>query len=128
MARKTDEQMLNDLIPDEQIAPKVAKQMLMTKALESRFNQVGRQENVGDPLVIAKYFNPYGAGTWYCTEYDPGTREFFCWVSGLGTDELGYTSLSEMEELKGPGGAPGIERDYYWREVPLSQVQSGQVS
>ena len=37
---------------------------LMTKTLEKRFAQVGSQENVKDPLVIAKFFNPAGEGTW----------------------------------------------------------------
>lgn len=128
MTRMSDERILDDLIPDDQIASKQgAKQMLMTKALEGRFAQVGRQENVADPIVIAKFFYPYGAGSWYALEYSPDTREFFGYVAGLGTDELGYFSLDEFENLEGPAGAQGIERDYYWHEVPLSQVQSGQV-
>ena len=44
---------------------------LMTKELEKRFKEVGSQENVKDPVIIAKYFNPAGAGTWYATEYNP---------------------------------------------------------
>ena len=41
---------------------------LLTKELLVRFAKVGRQEEVHDPLVIAKFFNPAGAGTWYATE------------------------------------------------------------
>ena len=35
---------------------------LLTKELRERFNKVGRQEEIKDPLVIAKFFNPTGAG------------------------------------------------------------------
>jgi hypothetical protein len=52
---------------------------LMTKALEKRFAEVGSQEKEQDPLIIAKFFNPTGAGTWYATEYDP-ERKLFFWL------------------------------------------------
>ena len=64
---------------------------LMTKALEERFAQVGRQESVKDPIVIAKFFNPTGAGTWYATEYYPDDKVFFGYASIFGdwNDEWG---------------------------------------
>ena len=57
---------------------------LLTKELLNRFATVGRQEDVKDPLVIAKFFNPTGAGTWLATEYYPEFREFFGYVSIFG--------------------------------------------
>jgi hypothetical protein len=85
---------------------------------------VGRQEEVKDPLVIAKFFNPTGAGTWYATEYDPETKMFFGYVSIFGdeNDEWGYFSLTELESLKGPFGL-GIERDLYFTQKPFSQIK-----
>ena len=96
---------------------------LMTKTLEKRFAEIGSQEAVKDPVVIAKFFNPTGAGTWYATEYDPETRTFFGYASIFGdwNDEWGYFSLDELESYKGPFGL-GIERDLYWTERPASQV------
>src|SRR5512139_1908371 len=96
---------------------------LMTKQLEKRFAKVGSQGEVEDPVVIAKFFNPAGAGTWYATEYDPTGRMFFGYVSIFGdwNDEWGYFSLEELESYKGPLGL-GIERDLYWDEVPASTV------
>ena len=35
------------------------------------------QEDNKDPIVIAKFFNPTGAGTWLATEYDPNSKESF---------------------------------------------------
>jgi len=96
---------------------------LMTKGLEKRFAQVGSQENVEDPLVVAKFFNPTGADTWYATEYNPADRIFFGYASIFGdwNDEWGYFSLDELESFKGSFGL-GIERDLYFDERPFSQA------
>jgi len=96
---------------------------LLTKELVERFNRVGSQEEVKDPLVIAKFFNPTGAGTWFATEYDPQSNNFFGYVSIFGdwNDEWGYFSLIELESLKGPFGL-GIERDIYFKESKISEV------
>lgn len=41
---------------------------LITKEIEALFKKIGRQGKVDDPIVVAKFFNPTGAGTWYATE------------------------------------------------------------
>lgn len=96
---------------------------LMTKELEQKFAKVGSQENIKDPVIIAKFFNPTGSGTWYATEYDPETRTFFGYVSIFGdwNDEWGTFSLDELESYRGKFGL-GIERDLYFEEKPASQV------
>ena len=96
---------------------------LMTKELEKRFLEVGSQENVKDPVIVVKFFNPAGAGTWYATEYDPKTQTFFGYVSIFNdwNDEWGYFSLAELESYKGPLGI-GIERDLYFGERKISSV------
>jgi hypothetical protein len=96
---------------------------LITKTLEKRFARVGSQANVKDPLIIAKFFNPTGAGTWYATEYDPKTRTFFGYVSIFGdwNDEWGYFSLDELASYRGMFGL-GIERDLYFNEQLASEV------
>jgi hypothetical protein len=102
---------------------------LMTKELEKRFAQVGSQEEIKNPLVIAKFFNPTGAGTWYATEYDPQSRIFFGYVSIFGdwNDEWGYFSLEELESIRGAFGL-GIERDLHFEEKPISEVVPKAVS
>jgi hypothetical protein len=96
---------------------------LMTKTLEKRFAQVGSQEHVEDPLIIAKFFNPTGAGTWYATEYDPKSWTFFGYVSIFGdwNDEWGYFSLDELASYRGRFGL-GIERDLHFGERHASEV------
>lgn len=95
---------------------------LMTQELEERFAEIGVQEKKKDPLVIAKFFNPAGRGTWYATEYYPNDREFFGYVSIFGdhNDEWGYFGLDELESFRGSFGI-GIERDLHCGEKPISE-------
>ena len=95
----------------------------MTKELAARFQEIGSQECNPDPLVIAKYFNPAGAGTWYATEYNPEEKVFFGYVSIFGDDcdEWGYFSLEELESFTGDLGL-GIERDLYCGEFHINTI------
>lgn len=96
---------------------------LINKILEKRFAQVGTQDGKGkDAIVIAKYFNPTGAGNWYATEYEPINKIFFGFVSIFGdwNDEWGSFSLGELESFKGKMGL-GIERDLYCGEKTIGE-------
>ncbi len=104
---------------------RVRVMQLMTKELENKFKKVGRQEHIEDPIVVAKFFDPTGPGTWLATEYDPGARLFFGWATlGLGPscDEWGYFSLQELESVRGAWGL-GIERDLYWQPKTMSEAR-----
>lgn len=96
---------------------------LLTKEIEARFKKIGSQEANPHPMIIAKFFNPTGAGYWYATEYNTEEKMFFGYVSLFGdhNDELGYFSLGELENFKGRFGL-GIERDLHFGEQPLSSV------
>ena len=73
------------------------------------------QDGKGDEsIVLVKYFNPVGAGTWLITEAELqedgdwllfGYCHIWCW-------EWGYVMLSDLENLKLPFGLT-IERDLY---------------
>ncbi len=122
---------------------------LLTEEIIKNFEKVGRQEKSKDPLVIVKFLNPTGAGTWYATEmyyrvppkegdeddvnvmnYKPKPGDeitetiFFGYVSIFGdwNDEWGYFSLSELQEFLGLGGL-GIERDLHADLTrPMSEI------
>lgn len=96
--------------------------ILLTEELAQRFSEVGSQENQEDPIVIAKFFNPAGAGTWYATEYNPKEKTFFGYVSIFGdwNDEWGYFSLDELESVD-CGYGLGIERDLHCPEQKISE-------
>jgi len=96
---------------------------LMTKKLERRFSQIGSQKEVEDPVIIARFFTPFGSARWYATEYDPVNKMFFGYVSIFGgwDDEWGYFSLKELESGKRTFGTV-IERDLYWTEQKIRSV------
>ncbi len=91
----------------------------MTKAMEARFLEVGRQD-IPNPTIIAKFFHPYSTQSWYATEFNPEDRCFFGWVDGP-FPELGYFSLDEMEGLVS-NGLP-MERDRHFGEVKLNVIK-----
>lgn len=93
---------------------------LITKELEKIFEKypIGSQDGLGgNAKVIAKFFNPVGAGTWLITEAEKtedGDYEMFgyCHLGDNEMAELGYVMLSQLEELKLPFGLK-VERDLY---------------
>lgn len=75
-----------------------------------------------DPLPVVKLFTPDAGATWLLAEIDPDDEghAFGLCDLGLGTPELGWVSLAEIEALRGPLGLP-VERDLYFRaDKPLS--------
>lgn len=101
---------------------------LLNDTLKLRFLEVGdqSQKEAEDTIVIAKFFNPCGAGTWYATEYFPENNCCFGYVSIFGdhNDELGDFSIDELEEYKNPMFGLGIERDLHWNECSLKSVMT----
>ena len=64
---------------------------LITKEVEGLFKKLGRQGKVDDPIVVTKFFNPTGAGTWYATELVYLIKR---------TDEDGESETLEVEASK----------------------------
>lgn len=95
---------------------------LLTKEIINQFKKTGSQEQVEDPIVIAKFFNPTGIGTWYATEFDEDEQMFFGYVSLFGdyNDEWGYFSLAELQDFKGMFGL-GIEKNMHCGFKPISE-------
>lgn len=93
---------------------------LLTDEIKELFKQYPLYSQDGKGLnsvVLVKYFNPCGAGTWLITEAEEqengdwllfGYCHIFCW-------EWGYVMLSELQDLKLPFGLK-IERDLYIKE------------
>lgn len=96
--------------------PSVPK--LLTKGILDSFAKVGSQSESSDPVIVAKFFNSAGAGTWYATEYDPTEKMFFGYVSIFGdhNDEWGSFSLADLESI------PTMERDRWFGSAPASTI------
>ncbi|MFI0849783.1 DUF2958 domain-containing protein [Mesorhizobium sp. IMUNJ 23232] len=70
-----------------------------------------------DPFPAVKLFTPDANATWLITEAypeDSDLRLFGLMDLGLGSPELGYAMLSEIEDLRGTLGLP-VERDLYFK-------------
>ncbi len=93
---------------------------LLTQELRKNIPKLYSQEDVKDPIVVAKFFTPWTNWTWYVLEFD-GDDTFFGYVDGL-VPELGYFTLSELEEVTSPFGLK-IERDLHWTPKKLSEVR-----
>ena len=95
---------------------------MMTAALGNKIPPLYSQDEKGDEAIVyAHYFNPYGIGEWWILEWD-GKEEMFGYAD-LGFPELGYISLSELENISiGRLGLP-LERDLHWREKTLGEVK-----
>lgn len=92
----------------------------LRKALPPLYSQENSYPN--DTIAHVKFFSPYNGWSWYATEFD-GEDLFFGLVKGYET-ELGYFSLSELENLSGMNGQlPLVERDLYWSARPLAEVK-----
>lgn len=75
-----------------------------------------------DPRPVVKLFTPDGSATWLITEgyEEDGDLRMFG-LCDLGSPELGYVMLSEIEDVRGGLGLP-VERDLYFRpEYRLSR-------
>ncbi len=69
-----------------------------------------------DPQPALKLFTPDAGATWLLTEIDPDDEDlaFGLCDLGLGSPELGWVRLSELETVRGRLGLP-IERDEHFR-------------
>ena len=87
---------------------------LLTAELRAQLPRLYAQEHDSDPIVYAKFFTPWTSWTWYITEGSPEDDDFifFCYVIGQ-EREWGYSSLNELQSVRGPGGLT-IERDLYF--------------
>ena len=93
---------------------------LMTNEIRKKLPALGATDGTPDALCRVKYFAPDGSWTWFGLEYDQKDT-FFGAVSGQ-VFELGYFSLSELEQTTGPLGLH-IERDLYFKPTPLSKIR-----
>ena len=88
---------------------------LMTKEIEEKIPALySTEEAPFSPRVYVKFFHPLSNWTWYATEYDPATGDFFGFVDG-DDRSLGSFNLKELESVSVMG--LGIERDLHWDDT-----------
>lgn len=90
---------------------------LLTKEIIAKLPPLYSTDNIAteDKRIIVKFFQPWGAWTWWATEgsqQEDGDWLFFGLVEGF-EKEWGYFSLHELEAIRGPAGLK-IERDIHF--------------
>ena len=108
---------------------KIRGMKLLTEEIRKKLPPLYSQDGKGGKAVASiKFFTPDSGFTWWITEGSPIKDEsgnevdfhFFGLVEGQ-FKELGYVSLKELEEVRGPMGLP-IERDLYWQPKTLDEI------
>ena len=94
---------------------------LLTKEIIKNLPAMRETEGQGkEAIAQVKFFTPDSNWTWYGVEYDADQRLFYGLVEGF-AKELGYFSLDELEEIKGPFGLK-VERDRSFAPTPLMNL------
>ena len=95
---------------------------LLTKENLKSLPAIRATEGLGDNAkAMVKFFCPWNNWTWYATEFNPAEGRFFGLIEGHEL-ELGYWSLDEMAEVRGPWGLK-IERDMHYRPATLADIK-----
>lgn len=98
--------------------------VLMNEEIQAKLPPLYANESLGMKAIApVKYFHPSTNWTWYATEYDPQRKIFFGLVIGHEM-ELGYFSLSELQEVGNISGMLPIERDLYYEPMILEQLKA----
>jgi len=100
--------------------PSPTGENLLDQASREKLPQLYSGEEKGlDAIAQVKFFTPDSSWTWYASEFD-GEDIFFGLVSGFEV-ELGYFSLKELKEAKGPMGLL-LERDLHFEPKSLKEL------
>jgi len=94
---------------------------LMTPEILQRLKDNNRNKNA-DHAPVVKFFTPWANATWLIVDIDVDDNDLMFGLCdlGVGEPELGYVLLSDLEELRGPGGLT-VERDLHWKATqPIS--------
>ena len=71
---------------------------LLTEDLKKKFSKVGSQQNVEDPIFIAKYFLTFSSWAFYATAFDPRT-DVFTGMCNCEEMQWGTVNLHDLESL-----------------------------
>lgn len=108
---------------------KIRGMKLLPKEIRETLPELYAQDGKGGKAVAyLKLFTPDSGFTWWITEGSPIKDDngnevdfhLFGLVKGQ-CKELGYVSLNELEEVRGPMGLP-VERDLWWKPKTLEEI------
>ena len=122
---KINEKQLDEMLQDE-FHPIPKANDLLSPEVKNKFannplySQDGLKENA---IVKARFFTPYGQGTWLALEGNEEEGMFTCYgLANLGSGfEYGYFTLDELFNTK-KGDLHLIEQDLFFDECTLEEA------
>lgn len=107
---------------DQKLLDRIRGMELLPDEIREQLPPLYANEELGlEAKAVVKYFTPDSSWTWYGSEYDSEDGLFFGLVSGHEI-ELGYFSIEELAQARGPMGLP-IERDLYFEPKTLRELK-----
>ena len=93
---------------------------LLTKSITEKATKQYDKGSDMEQMVVAKFFNPIGNGTWYLMNL--ADDEDYAWgIVDMFAVEMGSFSMKELQSLELPLNM-GIERDKYFEPVKASEL------
>lgn len=108
-----------DQVAPPETQPPTGETLLDQESREKLPPLYSNEEKGLEAIALVKFFTPDSNWTWYASEFY-GEDLFFGLVSGFEV-ELGYFSLKELQEVKGPLGLQ-IERDVHFEPQTLDKL------
>ena len=92
---------------------------LLTKEIKEKAIKQYDEGSDMEQMVVAKFFNPVGRGTWYLMNMQD---ESYCWgICHIYEWEIGSFSIEELKSVPLPWGLK-IERDKSFKPVKASEL------
>ena len=93
---------------------------LLTKEITEQAKEQYDKGSDMEQMVVAKYFNPIGNGTWYLMNL--ADDEDYAWgIVDLFAVEMGSFSMRELQGIQLPLNM-GIERDKYFEPIKADEL------
>ena len=93
---------------------------LLTKKITEQAKEQYDKGSDMEQMVVAKYFNPIGNGTWYLMNL--ADDEDYAWgIVDLFAVEMGSFSMRELQSIQLPLNM-GIERDKYFEPIKADEL------
>ena len=93
---------------------------LLTKSIKEQAKEQYDKGSDMEQMVVAKYFNPIGNGTWYLMNL--ADDEDYAWgIVDMFAIEMGSFSMRELQSIQLPLNM-GIERDKYFEPIKADEL------
>ena len=99
---------------------------LFTQEIDRKlFSQYNLGSDLSKQMVVAKIFNPYGAGRWFLINSDPQDPDYLWAIVDLFDIEVGSVSRTELQSIRIGKHSLPLERDLYFKPINAQELLNG---